>query len=84
MPQLLVFPFGIAPGIADLIGKLSLADLDRMVARHGDCARPRWPQNRRFWDMLLTAAVSTDEEALQRVRLYSVQLLGGEFIKPRH
>lgn len=84
MPQLLVFPFGIAPRIAALIGKVSLADLDRLLAWHGDCVCPRWPQNRRFWDMLLTAAVSSDEEALQRVRLYSVQLLGGEFIKPRH
>jgi hypothetical protein len=54
MPRLLVFPFGIAPEIAELIGKLSLAELDRILACHCDCACPRCPQNRRFWDMLLT------------------------------
>jgi hypothetical protein len=84
MPQLLTFPFGIAPAIAALICELSLADLDRILAWHGDCARPRWPQNRKFWDMLLMAALSFDEEALQRVRLYCVQLLGGEFLKTHH
>ncbi len=84
MPHLLTFPFGIAPAIAALIRELPLADLDRILARHGDCARPRWPQNRKFWDMLLMAAVSTDEEALQRVRLYCVQLLGGEFLRTLH
>lgn len=84
MPHLLTFPLGIAPGIGALIGKLSLADLDRILTRHGDCARPRWPHNRKFWDMLLMAAASSDEEELQRVKLYSVQLLGGEFFRPRH
>jgi hypothetical protein len=84
MPQLLTFPFGIAPAIAALIRELPLADLDRIVAWHGHCVRPRWAQNRKFWDMLLMAAVSTDEEALQRVRLYCVQLLGGEFLKSLH
>jgi hypothetical protein len=34
--------------------------------------------------MLLMAALSSDEEALQRVRLYSVQLLGGEFLRTHH
>ncbi len=84
MPQLLAFPFGIAPGTAALIGKLSPAGLDRILALHGEGARPRWPQNRTFWDMLLTAAVSSDDESLQRARLYSLQLLGGEFLKPLH
>jgi len=84
MPHLLVFPLGIAPGTAALMRQLSLADLDRILGGYGDYARPRWPQNRRFWDMLLAAAVSSDEEELQRVKLYSVQLLGGEFLKTRH
>ena len=84
MPHLLVFPLGIAPGTAALMRQLSLADLDRILGWYGDYARTRWPQNRRFWDMLLTAAVSSDEEELQRVKLYSVQLLGSEFLKTRH
>jgi hypothetical protein len=84
MPHLLTFPFGIAPAIAALIRELPLADLERILGWHGHCAGPRWPQNRKFWDMLLIAAVTTDEEALQRMRLYCVQLLGGEFLRTCH
>lgn len=84
MPHLLGFPLGIAPGAAAVMRQLSPADLDRILTRHGELARPRWSQNRRFWDMLLMAAASPEEEALQRLKLYAVQLLGSEFFRPRH
>lgn len=84
MPRALCFPFGIAPEVASVMSRLTAADLERILSRHAGHACPRWPQNRKFWDMLLVAALSSDEEALEQVKLYSLQLLGREFLKTHH
>jgi hypothetical protein len=84
MPRALSFPFGIAPEVARVMSHLTAADLERILHRHAGHACPRWPQNRKFWDMLLVAALSSEEEALEHVKLYSLQLLGREFLKTHH
>jgi hypothetical protein len=84
MPSALSFPFGIAPEVARVMSHLTVVDLERILSRHAGHACPRWPQNRKFWDMLLVAALSSEEEAIEHVKLYSLQLLGHEFLKTHH
>jgi hypothetical protein len=84
VPGALCFPFGVAPEVCAVISCLTAADLEHILAEHGGAASPRWPRNRKFWDLLLTAAVTGNDEALQRARLYALQLLGRDFLSPPH
>lgn len=84
MPGALSFPFGVAPEVCAVISRLTAADLEYVLAEHAGVASPRWPRNRKFWDLLLSAAVTGNDEMLQRARLYSLQLLGRDFLSPPH
>ena len=55
--------FGMAPGVAELIARLSPCDVDRVVVNEAREMRPRWENRPLFWKDLFHAAAQTDDQA---------------------
>lgn len=72
--------FGVTPTVGNIIAEFGPQQVERIAALHGSSVRPRWADIPDFWRKLLRAACADDEESLHDVRLYSIQLLGGELI----
>ncbi len=70
--------FGMAPGVTQAITRMSVLEIDRVVANHAQYLRPRWEDRVTFWRPLVQAAIGTDDEALVNVQLHCLSLLGGE------
>jgi hypothetical protein len=70
--------FGMAPAVAKSLGSLTADAIDQIATLHATAVRPRWEESRTFWSCLLEAAVGEDNEALTRVQLHALHLLGSE------
>ena len=76
MPSAANLLFGMAPSVSEAIASLSVAEVDRVVANHARCLRPRWEESRPFWRQLLEAVLGTGNEALANIHLHCLQLVG--------
>jgi hypothetical protein len=74
---------GMAPRVTQVIGQLSVQELERIARDHAPYLRPRWEDSRAFWRGLLRAAIGTGNEALVDVELHALSLLGGELVPLR-
>ncbi len=72
--------FGMSPGVAQVIARLSAPGVNRIVDEYATLVRPRWEENRTFWLRFLEALSAQDEDALAHVHLHALQLLGSETI----
>ncbi len=72
--------FGMTPMVSSIIADFGPQQVERIAALHSASIRPRWANVPGFWRKLLQAACAGDEDSLHDVRLYSIQLLGGELI----
>lgn len=71
---------GMTPTVSSIIADFGPQQVERIAALHSSSIRPRWADSLGFWRKLLQAACAGDEDSLHDVRLYSIQLLGGELI----
>jgi hypothetical protein len=76
MPSAANLLFGMAPSVSEAIASLSVAEVDRVVADHARCLRPRWEESRPFWSQLLEAVLGSGNDALADVHLHCLQLVG--------
>jgi hypothetical protein len=78
LPRTTALFFGMAPGVTQAITRMSVLEIDRLVANHAQYLRPRWENRGTFWRRLVQATIGIDEEALVNVQLHCLSLLGGE------
>ena len=82
-PQSVNLLFGMSDAVANLLGKLSVQQIDRIAARRSRELRIRWQSNPEFWQRLIAAGYSGDAEDLCETHLFGLQLLGGELMAAR-
>ena len=73
--------FGMSPSVADLLASLGPRQLDFIGSKLCSELQPRWWASHGFWRRLLSAAIARNDGALAEVRLYALQLLGGELMR---
>lgn len=71
---------GIAKSVAEMIGTLRLADLDRISDRHHRHLKPRWAERPGVWRTLLSAANAASPPSARRTDAYGLQLLTGDLV----
>lgn len=79
-PNAAIALLGMTPTVSGIIAELGPQQVERIATLHASIVRPRWAGFPGFWRKLLQAACAGDEDSLHDVRLYSIQLLGGELI----
>lgn len=82
MPRATGLLFGMAPGVTKAIARLSIQEIDHLVANYAQFLRPRWAQYPTFWRGLIRAAMGSDDGALINAQLHCLSLLGGERLRP--
>ena len=70
--------FGMSPGVATMIAKLTPTQIESIASRHSRELRPRWENVPNFWQTLLSAAQRRDRARLRTAHLYGVQLVASE------
>jgi hypothetical protein len=70
---------GIPMQCTHLIGARTLPQIHALAERHPDWIRPRWPNQVKVWRALLLAAASGEALAMEKARMYGLQLIAGEF-----
>lgn len=73
---------GMTAPVAELIGNLTLEEIDRIARKRFRHVHPRWADRLAVWRRLLLAAQTGDEELMQAFHLHALQLLTGEFVAP--
>jgi hypothetical protein len=76
LPRVASLAFGMTPAVTGAIAQLRASDLHPVASAFANEVRPRWDSHPRFWTDLLTAAHQNDIEALVRLSLQCLQLLG--------
>jgi hypothetical protein len=76
MPHAASLIFGMEPSVSSAIADLSVPELDQVALLYAPYLRPRWEDNRVFWQRLLLAAIGSDDEGLAYAHLQCLQLLG--------
>jgi hypothetical protein len=76
MPHAASLVFGMEPRVSSAIADLSVPELDQLAATYARYLRPRWEENRVFWQRMLLAAIGADDDALAYAHLHCLQLLG--------
>jgi hypothetical protein len=69
---------GMDPSLREPLGKLRLADMERLAEEHPQNLRVRWENRSDIWRRLLSATGSTDSTAHFQVRLYGMQLIAAD------
>lgn len=73
---------GMTPPVAELIGNLTLEEIDRIAHKRFRQVRPRWDDQPALWRQLLLAAQTDDAELMQAFHVHALQLLTGDFVAP--
>jgi hypothetical protein len=82
MPRALNLIFGMASPVTATIIQMGVPEIDSIAAEEGRKLKARWPESRSFWRNLLSTAIGTDDQALAKVHLHCLQLLGSELMLP--
>jgi len=69
---------GMSAPCVNLVGSLTLSQLDDLAEKHPAWLQPRWPQRVRIWRELLIAATAGEGPSLQQVRLRGLQILAAD------
>lgn len=69
---------GIPYPVADVIGSLSLTDLDRIAEKRFRRLRPRWEDRPALWHQLLLSVEGADFRREREFNLRAAQLIAGE------
>jgi hypothetical protein len=80
-PEATPLLLGMSQGCAEVIAELSPGALDIIAQQQHASLRPRWEDRPAIWKSLLTAARSTDTEALCDFKLHGVQRMVGELLQ---
>jgi hypothetical protein len=73
---------GMTPPVAEVVGNLTLEEIERIAQTRFRHVHPRWDDRIAVWRRLLIAAQTGDEELMREFHLHAVQLLTGEFVAP--
>jgi hypothetical protein len=72
---------GVHPKVGEIIGSLSMAEIERVAERRGRYVRPRWEDRPAVWYELIQAAHSPDIRRTREVSLHGLQLLAGDLLQ---
>lgn len=72
---------GVHPRVAELIGALSMSEIERVAERRGRYVRPRWEDRPAVWHELIQAACSPDIRRTREFCLHGLQLLTGDLLQ---
>lgn len=72
---------GIHPRVGEIIGTLSMAEIERVVERQGRYIQPRWGDRPALWYEVIQAACSPDIRRTREVSLHGLQLLAGDLLQ---
>jgi hypothetical protein len=72
---------GVHPRVAELIGALSMSEIERVAERRGRYLRPRWEDRPAVWHELIQAACSPDIRRTREFCLHGLQLLAGDLLQ---
>jgi hypothetical protein len=71
----------VHPRVAELIGALSMSEIERVAERRGRYVRPRWEDRPAVWHELIQAACSPDIRRTREFCLHGLQLLTGDLLQ---
>jgi hypothetical protein len=71
---------GVHPSVTEIIGELSMTDIERIVERRFRYIQPRWEDRPAIWQRLIQAACSPDIRLARDFTLRGLQLLAGELL----
>jgi hypothetical protein len=71
---------GVHPSVTEIIGELSMTDVERIVERRFRYIQPRWEDRPAIWQRLIQAACSPDIRLTREFNLRGLQLLAGELL----
>jgi len=69
---------GMSAPCGRLIAACTLSQVSRLAETHVEWLKPRWAERVGVWRELLSAAISGEHAALERIRLRGVQLLAAD------
>lgn len=83
LPRAASLAFGMTPTVTAAIAGLRAADIHGLATAAIHEVRPRWESHPQFWKDLLTTARQKDTEAMTRMHLECLQLLGSGFVSDK-
>jgi hypothetical protein len=72
---------GVHPTVAEMIGALSMSEIERLAERRDRYVRPRWEDRPAVWHELIQAACSPDIRRTRECCLHGLQLLAGDLLQ---
>lgn len=72
--------FGMAPAVSTIVAEFGAHDVEHIAAQHSQHLRPRWENVPAFWLELLSTARDGDEQALHRIHVLGIQLMGRDLL----
>ena len=72
---------GVHPSVGEIIGALSMVEIERVAERRGRYVRPRWEDRPAVWYELIQAACSPDIRRTREVSLQGLHLLAGDLLQ---
>ena len=74
---------GMHFAVSELIARMSINDIDRIVERHFRHARPRWETRPGIWRKLLLASKTPNIRRAREINVRGLQWIAGALIAPR-
>ena len=74
---------GMHFAVSELIAKMAINDIDRIVERHFRHARPRWETRPDIWRKLLLASKTPNIRRAREINVRGLQWIAGALIAPR-